>query len=128
MLRYHDNMTPEQEKAFLDQEKALDDAYAQAAEADEKGHDEWVRKNFEVLTRRTDYPKLGYIIHCLNENGIACIVHGESAHAPILWVEVGEYNNAFNLTISNTELDEKPDDHPDFEQYMDTSPDTDFYN
>ena len=114
------------EEILADSER-LDKAYAEAYEHDMRHHDMYVKDNFNKLTRRTNFPKLGYFIHLLNEQGIACIIHGESAHAPMLWVEKDYYNAAYDLTIGNDELDEIDDEDPQFIEYNSTQPDTDFY-
>jgi hypothetical protein len=114
------------EELLADSER-LDKAYAEAYEHDMRHHDIYVKGNFNKLTRRTNFPKLGYFIHLLNEHGIACIIHGESAHAPMLWVEKDYYNAAYDLTIGNDELDEIDDEDPQFNKYNSTQPDTDFY-
>ena len=58
--------------------------YAEAAKFDEVQQEKWLKANFVAFCRRTERPKLGYIIHRLNLAGIACILHGDSFHAPIL--------------------------------------------
>jgi hypothetical protein len=112
---------------ILQMEARLNESYAEVHQIETEQHDRYVHQNFNKLTRRTNFPKLGYFIHILNENGIACIVHGESAHAPMLWVEKNEYNKAYDLTIGNDDLDEMDDDDPQFKEYATTQPDTDSY-
>lgn len=96
-----------------------------------------------MLCKRTDYPKLGYIIHRLDEMGIACsFEYGKdgreirSFHADhILMVESQRFDEAWKLlgekwsmkrgcqdTRGKTMLDEMPDDHPAFVKYADVEP------
>jgi hypothetical protein len=103
----------------------LDAAYAGAAEFDAKMLAEWIEKKFERFTKRTEYPKLGYIIHQLNEAGIASIIHGSSFHAPLLYVERGKLDEAW--AILTPALDELDDDDPSFTEYVNEKPDTDLY-
>lgn len=102
----------------------LDATYASAAAFDARMFDQWVEATFELFTKRTDYPKLGYLIDRLNEAGIASIVHGESFHAPLLWVEKGALEAAWGIL---TPIDDVNDDDPRFEAYADTRPDPDLY-
>jgi hypothetical protein len=99
----------------------LDKAYSDAADFDARQFDKWVRENFEMLTKRTDYPKLGYIISRLNDLGIGCLLHGKSFHAEhLLWVEKARFAEA-SAVLSEKHgkkiLDEMPDDHSSFRPY-----------
>ena len=105
--------------------QALDASYASAAEFDAKMMNEWVAAKFEQFTKRTDYPKLGYLINRLNDLGIASIVYGNSFHAPILYVEKGKLDEAWS--VLNRFIDELDDDDPSFAAYADEQPDTDLY-
>lgn len=106
----------------------LDACYAEATKFDAKKFDQWVRKNFEIFCKRTDYPKLGYIISRLNALGIPCLLHGESFHAEnILWVskEGKNYEKAykiFNEKCVGKRLDDIPDDHWFFDPYASVKP------
>ena len=110
----------------------LDRAYAEADAFHARWFDEWVRKEFEILCKRTDYPKLGYVISRLNDLGIPCLLHGKSGHAAhILWVEKSRAREAWSLlaekskaTIGGKSLDEIRDDHPCFRDYAGVKPDS----
>jgi hypothetical protein len=104
---------------------ALDAAYAAADKFDAAMQDKWVEARFERFTKRTDYPKLGWIIHQLNELGIASIVYGRSFHAPILYVERGKLDEAWEVLAG--EIDDMEDDDPMFATFADAQSDTDLY-
>jgi hypothetical protein len=101
-------------------------------------------QNWETLCKRTDYPKLGYIIHRLKQSGIDCkfLTNGDgdavrSFHADnILLVDSGKYDAAWELLgekwskargmasrRGRTTLDDMPDDHPAFSGYENETPD-----
>lgn len=90
----------------------------------------------EFLCRRTDYPKLGYIIHCLNETGIPSVQHGDSFHAPLLWVrkDCKERAGAILGQVFDGDPEDKPqtvddvdDDDPTFDEYASAKPDPDLW-
>ena len=103
----------------------LDRAYAEADAFDGAQFDKWVVRKFERFTKRTDYPKLGWLIHQLNEAGVASIVHGWSFHAPVLWVEKAKLDLAWLILDART--DEIDDDDPAFAPFADVQPDSDLY-
>jgi hypothetical protein len=106
--------------------EALDAAYAAADKFDAAMLDKWVEEKFERFTKRTDYPKLGWVIGQLNDLGIASIVHGRSFHAPILYVERGKLDQAW--TILQGEIDDMDDDDDMFADCADVRPDVDLYD
>lgn len=78
-----------------------------------------------VLCKRTNYPKLGYIIARLKERGIACRLFGESWHAPILEVDRSKLGEAWQLLgekHGRYALDDLRDDNPKFATYADVKP------
>lgn len=85
---------------------------------------------FTTLCRRTNYPKLGYIIHKLREAGIACRFNGESFHADYI-LEIDKVREADGWNILSEkhgkyQLDDMRDDHPKFRQYAMVQPVSDF--
>lgn len=81
--------------------------------------------SYVMLTKRTNFPKLGYIIHKLNEAGIDNQINGESRHAPILEVDENRYDEAWAILDERHgryRLDEVRDDHPKFALYAETFP------
>lgn len=98
--------------------------------------------NFVTFCKRTDYPKLGYIIFRLKALGIPCRFASNelgflrSFHADyILEVDEASLEQADALLAEKwskkgepssrgrTRLDDIPDDHPCFFPYRDESPD-----
>jgi len=100
-------------------------------------------KNWETLCKRTDYPKLGYIIHRLKQAGIDCKFETNadgngirSFHADnILLVDAAKEEEAWEImgekwskatgqpsSRGRTTLDDMPDDHPAFRGYADETP------
>jgi hypothetical protein len=82
---------------------------------------------WELLCKRTNYPKLGYIITRLKEQGIKCRLNGESWHAPILEVEATRIIEASAILGQcrlgfRKQLDDVPDDHPKFAPYAEVKP------
>ena len=67
---------------------------------------EWVQ-----FTRRTEYPKLQWLIDQLAEHNIECVVDGESWHAPISWVKEEDEEAAWEVLDP---VDDIPDDDPRF--------------
>jgi len=109
----------------------LDACYAEAAKFDAKQYDKWVSKNFEIFCKRTDYPKLGYIISRLNTLGIPCLLHSASFHAEhILWIPNDDAlrDKAWNVLAERRvawpgkRLDDMPDDHRYFLSYANVKP------
>jgi hypothetical protein len=98
---------------------------------------------WETLCKRTDYPKLGYIIHRLKQAGIPCqfetdengrqigsfhssyILQVAGDRADDAWEIMGEkWSRSRGAAGSRgrTSLDDMPDDHPAFRGYMDERP------
>lgn len=80
---------------------------------------------YTMFTKRTNYPKLGYIIFKLKEKGIACRLFGESWHAPILEVDRSKMGEAWQLLgekHGRYQLDDVRDDHPKFLPYAEVKP------
>jgi hypothetical protein len=107
----------------------LDRCYAEAAKFDEAQQEKWLKANFVAFCRRTERPKLGYLIRRLNLADIACVLHGESAHAPILWVKKTDEAAAWQLLAEKfpagdlrQTLDDIPDDDPTFLEWADEQP------
>jgi hypothetical protein len=78
-----------------------------------------------IFCKRTNYPKLGYIIHKLNEKGIPCVMHGESWHAPILCVPAQFEESADEILTAqfgSRILDEVEDDYSAFIDYDHVKP------
>ena len=121
----------ETDEQLLAQANELDASYAAADAFDTQQFNKWVEANFVLFCKRTDYPKLGYIIHRLNEAGIASILHGRSFHAPCLYVAKDCEDAAWGILSApyhgKTSLDDLPDDLGFFRCYTDTQPDTDLY-
>jgi hypothetical protein len=78
------------------------------------------------FTKRTNYPKLGYIIKRLKDKRIACRFNGESWHAPILDVDDSKFKEALAILgerhYNKFTLDDARDDHPKFFDYRDEKP------
>ena len=120
MTQYRDNMTATESAALVAECDNLDTVYAAASRHDQRKHDEWIKANFVALTRRTERPKLGYIIHALNEAGIPCIEYGESRDAPILRVAMEREADAWAILDGNYHgrtLDSVSDNAPSFRAY-----------
>lgn len=66
---------------------------------------------WEVLTRRTEEPKLTWLEKRLNENEIPCLRSGYSFHAPILKVPEQYLAAAWEILGP---VDHIPDDDPQF--------------
>jgi len=100
-------------------------------------------QKWETLCKRTDYPKLGYIIHRLKQAGVPCkfetdergrrigsfhasnILLIDEDHADAAWELMGEkWSKTRGVASSSgrTSLDDMPDDHPAFRGYMDEKP------
>lgn len=112
------------------QANELDAAYARSDAFHAQQFDQWVRENFTLLCKRTNYPKLGFIIHQLNEAGIPSVLNGESFHAPCLYVAKGHEDEAeaiLSAPYHGTPLDNLPDDLGFFRCYNDTKPDSDLH-
>jgi hypothetical protein len=80
---------------------------------------------YAMLCKRTNYPKLGYVIHKLKEQGIACRLFGESWHAPILEVDRSKLGEAWQVLgekHGRYALDDVRDDHPKFLPYAEVTP------
>jgi hypothetical protein len=82
--------------------------------------------NWVTFTKRTNYPKLAYIMALLNKLGIPHIVERESFHAPILEVPEVYLDVAHRLLDqvakvnpdgSFLTLDQVEDDDPLFSQF-----------
>jgi hypothetical protein len=121
------------EREQLRAAEALDVSYAEAAVFDREQMYRWLEKNAVVFTKRTDYPKLGYLIHRLNEAGIPSVQHGDSFHAPLLWVRKDCEERADAILKEKASprarrsLDDVPDDDRRFEEYANTKPDPDLW-
>jgi hypothetical protein len=82
--------------------------------------------NWTLLCKRTEYPKLGYIIFKLRELGIRTRFNGGSWHAEHrLEVDESRAQDAWDLLASggSRTLDDIDDDHPAFAAYCDIQPD-----
>ena len=81
---------------------------------------------WELFTKRTDYPKLGYIIKRLKDEGIACKFDGRSWHADhCLMVEASRIQDAWAILSERHgryTLDDVRDDHPKFEAWETEQP------
>lgn len=92
------------------------------------------KAKYVTLCKRTNFPKLGYIIHQLNIQNISCCLDGQSFHAPILKVDESKWNQAFEILLqkwnktgfpsqnARTKLDDMPDDHNCFNMYANIKP------
>jgi hypothetical protein len=119
-------------RRVLQQSRKLDRDYARSAEWHARQLDKWLEKVSVLFTKRTDYPKLGYIIHRLNEEGVPNVIHGRSFHGPILrvhkdyeelaWAVLGE-----RVGRSRKRLDDLDDDDPRFEEYNGVRSDMDLW-
>jgi hypothetical protein len=82
--------------------------------------------NWALLCKRTNYPKLGYIIHRLKSEKIACRFNGESWHADYrLEVEASREADAWKILRERHgryRLDDVRDDHPKFLPYEEQKP------
>lgn len=84
--------------------------------------------NWTMFCKRTEDPKLRYIEMRLDDIGIPHRRNGESFHAPILEVPDDRLEEADQMLqepfdLGNTvipTLDDVEDDHPFFEQFVDT--------
>lgn len=83
-------------------------------------------KSYEILCKRTNYPKLGYIIFRLRELGIDCRLRkNESFYAPILEVDKEKLPEAWALLgerHGRCALDDIRDNHPKFRRFEDERP------
>lgn len=115
------------DKQILRESEALDKSYAESDKFHAEQFEKFLRENFEALCRRTDYPKLGYIIDRLNKLEIPCCLHGSTAHAEhILWVQKTHLDKAAEVLEERHgryRLDDVRDDHPKFNEFKDVKPD-----
>jgi hypothetical protein len=97
-------------------------------------------QKWETLCRRTEYPKLGYIIYRLKQAGVPCKFAGygsfhasnillvDEAHADAageIMAEKWSKNRGVASDRGRTTLDDMPDDHPAFQEYSDEKPNGD---
>lgn len=85
-----------------------------------------------MLCKRTEYPKLGYIIFKLKQMGVPCRFNGRSFHADhILEVDANRISDAWKVLDDKPHiggkkrrksLDDIPDDFPPFYPYMNELP------
>jgi hypothetical protein len=79
-----------------------------------------------LFTKRTDYPKLGYILHRLKELAIACRFGNRTWHADLsLYVDKDRESDAWALLSERHgrfELDDIRDDHPKFKPFASEQP------
>jgi len=69
------------------------------------------KNHWAVFTRRTNLPKLGWLMRQLQEAGIPHRLHGLSFHAPILWVRKADEDRAWAIL---SPVDDMPDDDDNF--------------
>lgn len=111
----------------------LDALYASSHDYDTKRFNEWIERTTVGITKRTEYPKLGYIIHRYNEAGIPSILHGQSRDAPILRVPKEYEDRAWDILgekmtpRAKKTLDDIRDDDPRFMAFYNVTPDTDLW-
>lgn len=67
--------------------------------------------HWAVFTRRTNLPKLDWLMLQLREAGIPHRLHGLSFHAPALWVRKADEGRAWSILDP---VDDLPDDDPMF--------------
>ena len=70
--------------------------------------------SFVTFTRRTNYPKLGWLMDQLNDHGIECKLKGKSFHAPILVVKEQDLDSAWDILY---QVDDMEDDDEMFSEY-----------
>lgn len=63
------------------------------------------------LCKRTNYPKLGWLMEQLKDAGIEYRLNGYSFHAPILEVRDDQLDMALGIPMP---IDDVPDDDPQF--------------
>lgn len=123
LLTGHDNLSiikihvpPNEHRAQfynLYRVKGYSHAFLSARKAWKKAEDigATIDQVFVKFTRRTNTPKLTWLINALEDNNIACYIDGESWHAPILWVDSDKIEIAFDIL---TPIDDIDDDDPRF--------------
>lgn len=100
---------------------------------DRAQYEAWLSAATERLTKRTDYPKLGYIIHRLNELGIPSVLHGQSAHGPILLVAREFVDRAWDVLSekwtprARKTIDDLDDEDERFDGFGGVSPDMELW-
>jgi hypothetical protein len=133
--RRQPGLTPKEAKVLREVEN-LERRYGQAQAFDDAQKDKWLRRVSKVFTKRTDFPKLGYIIHRLNELGIPSALWGKSFHGPILRVHKDFVDEAWRVLDEPVvmggrwragELDDIEDDDPVFYAYEKMRPDPDLW-
>jgi len=77
------------------------------------------KNHWAVFTRRTNLPKLGWLMRQLQEAGIPHRLHGLSFHAPILWVRKADEGRAWAIL---SPVDDMPDDDDSFKCQSRTKP------
>jgi hypothetical protein len=75
--------------------------------------------NMTQFTKRTDWPKLGWLISELEAAGITCELGGESFHAPILLVDESKIDQAWEILDP---VDDIEDDDPRYAGYEEVLP------
>lgn len=72
-----------------------------------------------ILTKRTEDPKLAWLINQLDMKNIPNKIEGSSWHAPLLWVDSEFMSDALTILAL---VDEISDDDPLFNKYVDEPP------
>lgn len=67
-----------------------------------------------LFTKRTEDPKLAWLERQCSNRGLRVVRHGESAHAPILYVHRDDHDKAWSILAP---VDSVRDDHPRFRLY-----------
>lgn len=71
------------------------------------------RENYVLFTKRTEEPKLGYLVKLCHEAGLRVEKRGMSFHAPTTYVHVDDEEKAWEILDP---IDDLPDDDPMFQQ------------
>jgi len=68
-------------------------------------------REYELFTKRTNNPKLAWVLNACKSVGLRVFVEGRSFHAPISYVHRADYVKAWDILGP---LDDEPDDSPRF--------------
>jgi hypothetical protein len=68
-----------------------------------------------LLTKRTDSPKLDWLLHACRAAGLRVVRSGRSFHAPCTYVHRDDYSTAWAIL---SPMDDLPDNSPRFERHV----------
>ncbi len=70
-----------------------------------------MKAEYKLFTKRTNEPKLSYVLNLCKKAGLRVRKQGKSWHAPCSWVHPDDVDAAWEIL---TPIDDIPDDDPMF--------------